>query len=71
MVSTSLKDFENLNPGEFEEIADQVGVFVLDHNELCDLLDTAGAEAQETEVYKKLHGIFLQREIMGAGKSGS
>ena len=30
MVSASLKDFENLNPAEFEELADQVGAFVLE-----------------------------------------
>lgn len=70
MVSASLKDFENLNPAEFEELADQVGAFVLDHSELCDLLNTAGSIAKETEVYKNLQGIFLRREIMGTRKQG-
>ena len=70
MVSTSLKDFENLSSAEFEELADQVGALVLDHSELCDLLNTAGATAKETEVYKNLYGIFLRREVMGTARTG-
>ncbi|KAB1443563.1 hypothetical protein [Pseudodesulfovibrio senegalensis] len=70
MQSYSLKDFKNVNAAEFELLADQVGTFVLDQSELCDLLDTAGQEAQETDVYKNLLGIFLRREILGTGKPG-
>jgi hypothetical protein len=65
MVSSSLLDFKNQSPAEFEMLADQVGAFVLDQNELRELLDTAGQEAQETDVYKKFLDIYLRREIMG------
>lgn len=65
MVSSSLLDFKNQSPAEFEALADQVGVFVLNQNELRELLDTAGQEAQETDLYKNLLGIYLRREIMG------
>jgi len=70
MESTSLIDFENLGSVEFEELADQVGAFVLDHDELCDLLNTAGATARETDVYKNLYGIFIRREIVETAKFG-
>jgi hypothetical protein len=71
MVSSSLLNFKNQSPAEFETLADQVGAFVLDQEELRELLDTAGQAAQETDVYKNLLGIYLRREIMGNAHFGN
>ncbi|NDV17816.1 hypothetical protein GO013_00085 [Pseudodesulfovibrio sp. JC047] len=71
MVSANLLDFKNQSPAEFETLADQVGAFVLDQNELRELLDTAGRAAKETETYKNLQGLFLRREIMRTAPFGN
>jgi len=71
MVSSSLLDFKNQSPAEFEALADQVGPFVLNHDELRDLLNTAGKAAKETEVYRNLNSIYLRREILGTGSFGN